>query len=116
GPPPATDRADGKSGRIVIGADAHPTNVVGDVIDAVRHSSLQLGINEVVNVNELRVAFGTQFPAVVLKSAYELLLFRVNAYNRLIRLQESYCLRVDVLKLRVAIDVVASFFGLAVGL
>jgi hypothetical protein len=30
----------------VIGADADPSGVVGDIIDALRHGTLQFGIDE----------------------------------------------------------------------
>jgi hypothetical protein len=64
-PPPAADRIDGKGGGVVIGADADPSSVVGDVVDAVRHGALQFGIDEVVNIDQFRRALTAPFPAVV---------------------------------------------------
>jgi uncharacterized membrane protein YadS len=69
-----------------------------------------------VNVNEFRRAFSAPFSAIVLEIAYQFLLFRVNRYDRLIRSQERLGLRIDVLKLGVAIDVIGAFPRLAVGL
>src|SRR5262249_8155429 len=45
-----------------------------------------------------------------------LLLLGVDRYDRVIGGQEGLGLRINVLKLRVAIDVLAAFSGLAVGL
>ena len=96
----------------MIGADTDPSDIVGDVIDAVRHGTAQLGIDEVMNVDQFGLAFGTPFPAVVLEIAHQFLLFRVDRDDRLVRRQERLGLRVDVLKLRVAIDVLAAFWVL----
>ncbi len=51
-PPPSADRVDGKGRGVVIGADADPSDIVGDVVDAVRHSTAQLGVDEIVDVDE----------------------------------------------------------------
>src|ERR1700741_3061727 len=69
-----------------------------------------------MNVDELRPALATPFPAVVLEIAHQFLLLRVDRYNRFVRRQERRRLRVDVLKLRVAIDVLAAFSCLVVRL
>src|SRR5262249_24059072 len=57
GPPPAPDRIHRKAGGVAIGADADPTNVVADVIDAVRHGAAELGIDKVVNLDQFGHAF-----------------------------------------------------------
>src|ERR1700750_542158 len=77
-PPPAADRIDGKGGGVVIGADADPSSVVGDVVDAVRHGALQFGIDEVVNIDQFRRALTAPFPAVVPEIAHQFLLFCIN--------------------------------------
>lgn len=69
-----------------------------------------------MNVDELRPALATRFPAVVLEIAYQFLLLRVDRYDRFVRRQDRRGLRVDVLKLRVAIDVLAAFSCLVVRL
>src|SRR6478736_6296466 len=69
-----------------------------------------------MNVDELRPALATPFPAVVLEIAHQFLLLRVDRYDRFVRRQERRRLRVDVLKLRVAIDVLAAFSCLVVRL
>src|SRR5690349_5673905 len=75
GLPPAADRMDGKACRVVIGADAHPAQVVGDVVDAIGHRRGKLGIDEVVDINQLRLASGAPVPTVVLEIAHQFLLF-----------------------------------------
>src|ERR1700740_3603381 len=69
-----------------------------------------------MNVDELRPALATPFPAVVLEIAHQFLLLRVDRYGRFVRRKERRGLRVDVLKLRVAIDVLAAFSSLVVRL
>ena len=61
-PPPAADRVDGEAGGVVIDADADPADIVGDVVDAVRHGAAQLGIDEVVNVDRLRACLWDAIP------------------------------------------------------
>ncbi len=51
-----------------------------------------------------------------LEIAYQLLLFRINRNDRFVRRQKRLGLRIDVMKLRVAIDVLAAFSCLAVRL
>src|SRR6476620_6875104 len=53
-PPPSADRIDGKAGGVVIGTDADPSDIVGDVIDAVGNGTAQLGIDEIMNVDQFR--------------------------------------------------------------
>src|SRR6201988_2504977 len=98
-PPPAADRINGKGGGVVIGTDADPSSVVGDVVDAVRHGALQFGTDEVVNIAQFRRALPAPFPAVVLEIAHQFLLFCINRYERFVRRQERHGLRVDVSKL-----------------
>ncbi len=76
--PPTLDRVDGKAGGIVVRADADPSKIVGDIVDAVRHGAGELGIDEVVNVDRLGLALGAPFPAIVLEIAHQLLLFRIH--------------------------------------
>jgi hypothetical protein len=76
-PPPSADRIDGKAGGVVIGADADSPDVVGDVVDAIRHGPAELGIDKVVDVDELRPSLAMPFSAVVLEIAYQFLLFRI---------------------------------------
>jgi len=105
-----------KLGRVVIGADAHPAQVVGDVVDAIGHCAGKLGIDEVVDIDQLWLALGAPLPTVVLEIAHQFLLFRINRDDRLVRGQEPLGLVVDIVELRVTIDVSTAFFDFAVGL
>jgi len=67
-----------EAGGVVIGADADPSDIVGDVEDAVGHGTGELGIDEVVDVDQLGLARRPPFPTVVLEIAYQFLLFRVD--------------------------------------
>jgi hypothetical protein len=69
-----------------------------------------------MNIDEFRRSFGSPFPAVVLEIAHQFLLFRIYRNDRFVRSQECLGLRVDVLKLGVAIDVLVAFSCLAVRL
>jgi hypothetical protein len=62
-PPPSPDGIDGEAGGVVIGPDAYPSCVVGEIVDAIRNSAGKLGINEVVNVDEFGLAGGPRFPS-----------------------------------------------------
>src|SRR6185312_13330604 len=77
-PPPSADRVDGEGGGVVIRADADPPDIVGDVVDAVRDGAAQLGVDEVVDVDEFRRSVAPPLPAVVLEIAYQFLLFSIN--------------------------------------
>ena len=116
GPPPSADGVDGEAGGVVIGADADPSDIVGNVVDAVRYGAGELGVDEVVDVDLFGLALGVRFPAVVLEIAHQFLLFGIGRDDRLLRRQERLGLLVDVVKLRVAIDVLAAFPCLAVRL
>src|SRR5450631_1759548 len=115
-PPPSADRVDGKGGGVVIRADADPPDIVGDVVDAIRYRTTQLGVDEIVDVDLLRRAVAPPFAAVVLEIAYQFLLFCINRNDWLVCRQKRLGLGIDVIKLRVAIDVLAAFSCLAVRL
>src|SRR2546425_122697 len=114
--PPSADRIDRKAGGITIRANADPSDIVADVIDAVWNSATQLGIDKIMNIDQFWRGFWPPLPAIVLEIAHQFLLFRVNRNDRFIRNQERLGLRIDVLKLGVTIDVLVSFARFAVGL
>src|SRR6516165_3957473 len=116
GLPPAADRLDGESGGVMICADTHPALVVVDVVDAIGNGTAKLRVYEVVDVDELRASLTTPFLAGILEIAHQLLLLRVDRDHRLVGFQEGGRLVCDVLELRVAVDVLLPFLGLAVRL
>ena len=50
GLPPSADGTNGKARRVVISADADPSGIVANVVDAVGHGAGKFGIDEIVNV------------------------------------------------------------------
>ena len=116
GLPPSADGVDRKRGGVVVGSHAHPAGVVMNIVNPVRHGPLQFGINEVMDIDQLRLALGAPLPTVVLEIAHQFLLFRIDRDDRLVRGQEPLGLVVDVVELRVTIDVSTAFFDFAVGL
>src|SRR5215831_14485512 len=59
--PPSADGIHGKGGGVMICPNAYPSSVIADVINTIRNSTLQLGIDEIVNINLFWVAFGAPF-------------------------------------------------------
>jgi hypothetical protein len=47
----------------VVRADAETPDIVGDVVDSVWHSTAQFGVDEIMDVDELRRSFSMPFPA-----------------------------------------------------
>ena len=60
--PPAADRMNGKAGGVVIGTDADPAEIVGDVVDAIGHGTGELGVDEVVDIDRFGLALWPPFP------------------------------------------------------
>ena len=77
-PPPSANSIDRETCSIVIRADADPTNVVVDVVDAVGHGALKFGIDKIVHLDGGGVIFGAPFFATVLEIAYDFLLFCID--------------------------------------
>ena len=69
-----------------------------------------------MDVDEFGRALRAPLATIVLEITHQFLLLGVDRYDRFVRRQQGHGLRVDVAKLRVAIDVIGSFTRLAVGL
>src|SRR5262245_59071536 len=80
--PPAADRVDRKARRVVVGADAHPSDIVGQVIDALGYGARELGVDKVVDVDLVRRALRSPLPAVIAIVPNEFFFLRVNRYDR----------------------------------
>src|SRR6266404_9059152 len=65
GLPPLADAIHGKSGRVMVNADTHPTRIGSEVIDPVRHRAAELLDQEVMDPNRFRVALRAIFAAIV---------------------------------------------------
>jgi thiamine phosphate synthase YjbQ (UPF0047 family) len=66
--PPASDRVDRESSSVVIDADAHPSGVVGDVIDAVRNARPSSGMTKSCTRTSSGQSFSPHSRPVFLKS------------------------------------------------
>src|ERR1700694_716883 len=112
--PPAADRVDGKGGRVVIDANAHPPAIRADVVDPVRDGLAQLRDQEIVGAHRFGLALRAPCPARVLEIPNQLLLLGVDRDRRLTLGQRRVDRLVDVLELGVAVGMVRSLTGLAV--
>ena len=100
----------------MIHADADPTGVVGQIVDAIGDRPAQFLDQEVVHPNVLRLTCGTPFPTGVLEVSDEFLLLRIDRDHRFARGQRRSHGVVDVNELRIAIGMAVAFPGLAIGL
>src|SRR5271165_56411 len=114
--PPATDALDGKGGGIVADAEIDPSDVVGNVIDAVGHRLAQTRDREIVHPDRLRLTLRSQLPPAILEVSDKLLLLCVDRDHWLAGSLERLHLGVDVLELRVTIGMADAFACLAVRL
>src|SRR5271166_5466761 len=94
--PPATDALDGKGGGIVADAEIDPSDVVGNVIDAVGHRLAQTRDREIVHPDRLRLTLRSQLPPAILEVSDKLLLLCVDGDHWLAGSLERLHLGVDV--------------------
>ena len=99
----------------MIHADADPTGVVGQIVDAIGDRPAQFLDQEVVHPNVLRLTCRTPFPTGVLEVSDEFLLLRIDRDHRFARGQRRSHGVVDVNELRIAIGMAVAFPGLAIG-
>lgn len=99
----------------MVDADAHPSDVLRDVVHPVGIDAAQL-VDEVVDENGLRIPFGPQLLATILERPHEFLLLRVHRDDRFSRSQVRDRGGVDVLELVVAVGVTAALQDLAIRL
>jgi len=114
--PPPPDSLNRELRGVVIDTHADPAFVATHVEHAVRDDFAQLGVREVMDVDSFRFALALPLSPVVLVRAYEFLLLRVHRDHRLRAPLHALDLRVDELKLRIAVRVRRSLQGLAVTL
>src|ERR1700704_3262868 len=97
--PPSPDRIDRKAGSIVVRADADPADIVRDVIDAVRNGAAKLGINEIMNIDQLGPVFWAPFATVILKITHHSFLFLINQNEGSFPVQKGLRVVLELLKL-----------------
>src|SRR5580700_2749923 len=114
--PPAADARDGELSGVGADADIDEASIGGNVVYTIRHRLAEFGNGKVMHPDRLRLPFGPQFTAGIFEVADKLFLLRVDGDHRLPGGLECFHLGVDMLELSVAIGVVGTFAGLAVGL
>jgi hypothetical protein len=114
--PPAPDRFHGKLGGVVIDPNTDPTGVGRHIIDPIRNDLAQLLVGKVVDPYRLGFTLGAPLPATISELTDQLFLLGINRHDRLSLPLESLHPPVDMLKLGVAVRVLAAFNRLAVGL
>ena len=97
-------------------ADAHPTGIAGEIVNAIGDRPAQFLDQEVVNPHLFRLALATPLASGVLEVADELLFLGVDRDHRLAFGQGGADLGVDVGELGIAIWMAVALAGLAVGL
>src|SRR5262249_7995769 len=65
--PPPANGVDSKCSRVVVGADADPSDIGMNVVNSIRDRATQFRIDEVVNVDEFGLALGAPLATVVLE-------------------------------------------------
>ncbi len=114
--PPTANGVHGKGRRVVVDANAHPTLVVENVVDAVGNGLAQKGVAEVMHADLFRLALRTPIPASILEIPDQFLLFRIHRDRRLTTVEEPRHLGAEVLELRVSVGMRGPFARLAVAL
>jgi hypothetical protein len=100
----------------VVDADANPSFVVADVVNAVGRGAAELGVDEIVDANRLRRSGRPVFPSAILEVADEFLLLRIDGYCWLPSRDRSLNRLGDMPELRIAIDVARAFERLSIAL
>jgi len=100
----------------VVDAHVDPARVLGEVVDAVGDRLAELFVFEVVHADRDRRALRAQLAPAVFEVADQRLLFGVDADHRLALIDRRLDGGVDVLKLRVAVWMLAALADLGVGL
>jgi PKD repeat protein len=114
--PPATDAVGGELRRVVVNADADPSLVIADVVDAIGDHLAQCLIHKVMHPDRLRLALGPPLPPVILEITDQFLLFRVDRHRWLAASQAVPHHAVDVAELGVAIRMRKALTRFTVGL
>ena len=109
---PAADRVDGKRRRVMVDADADPTDVRRDIIDAVRCHLAEILVAEVMHVDPVRTANSTVIAPAIFVCTDQLFLLGINGDDRLAR----HDLLGDMPELPVPVGMMTALLGLAVEL
>jgi hypothetical protein len=100
----------------MVHADADPTEVGADVVDAIGDGLAQLLIDEVIHANLRRMPRGMPLTTGMLAVSEEFLLLGIDRDDRLAPALKILYPGVEMLEWRVAIRVMAALAGLACSL
>src|SRR6266705_4529121 len=100
----------------MIDSNADPTLIVAHIIDPIRNRLAQFLIGKIMNQGLFRSYLGTPLLAVVAEVSHQFLLLRIHGNDRATLFQEPLGLSIDMLKLSVAIRMIAPCDGLAIAL
>src|SRR4051812_2681504 len=114
--PPAADRLHREGGGIVVNPDTDPAVVRRQIIHAIGDRPAERLAEEVIHLHLFGLALRAPRPARVLEIPNQLLLLRVHRNHRLLLGQRRRHARLDVVKRRIAVGMLATLAGLAVAL
>src|ERR1700730_16995025 len=98
----------------MIDSHADPTLIVAHIIDPIGNRLAQFLIRKIMNQGLFRSGLGTPLLAVVAEVSYQFLLLSIHGNDWATLLQEP--LGLSIVKLSVAIGVIAPFDGLGIAL
>ena len=84
----------------MVNADIHPSDILLQIVDAVRRRFAEFFIDKIMHVHQFRFAFRTPNAAVLFEITDKFLLFGVNGNNRTFALQKFRRLFIYELTLR----------------
>jgi hypothetical protein len=100
----------------VIDTDAHPSGVVGNIVDPIGHGAAKFLDGKIMHPHVFGGALRAPLAPAILEIADQLFLLGIDRNRRLACRKRFLHMVVDVMKLRVAIRVVRSLTRLAVSL
>ena len=114
--PPPPDRCHRKCSRIVIGTDIDESGVASEIVDAVRIGTRHIRAREVVPLNGLGCVRRTPLLSRIVVVADQFLLLGIHRDDRQPLPQVLLDAGIDMAKLRIAIRMLRTLFGLAITL
>src|SRR6516225_9824250 len=114
--PPSPDALGGKGGRVMIHPHAHPSRILGHVVNPIGSRPPQFRNDKIVHTHLLRVSLRPQLPPVVFEVAHQFLLLRIHGNDGLaigLKFPDPIA---DMVKLRIPVGVRRSLQRFAVGL
>ncbi len=114
--PPAPDGGNRELSGIMVGTHYDVTTVTRQIVDAVGICSWYIGMREIMTLDPQAFTLCVPFASIILVVSDEFLLFRVHRYHRIARPHLPCHPVVDMLKLRVSVQVLVAFLHLLIAL